>query len=295
MPVTLRVTVLCIPLAVLGGCASVTPINDIAHSRLHPPVRILLAETAPSLSAARLQKVFAPENKKKLTLSDKPLVQAVAHSQQSALANMRAVLHRYPDIKLIPPTPDSTTELAVLVDPKTSAKDKQSAADRLRQRSGADAVLRFGITDYGLTPKTWRTGYITFEVVTTLGITVAIASLGGSVAKGAAGAYLAQEIVEETIEGYAGFWALDKVCRPVRIEAELIQLDPPAVVWRYSDTGLADVHFSRLYRKIDAAERWQQLDQSTSYAIQDLVNILNHNLHGTRIARSPATLKWELN
>jgi len=288
-----RMAGLCLSLVALGGCATAT--DDFAHSRLHPPFRILLAESAPTLQAARLQKVFAPDNKTRLTLADKPLAGALSHSQQYALASMEKQLRQQPDVNLISPTPTSKALLDTLRGPGPEHALNQQRAKQLHELTGADAVLRFDISDYGLTPKSWRTGYITFEVVTTLGITVAIASLGGTVAKGAAGTYLAQEAVEETAEGYAGFWALDTVSRPVRIEAELIQLDPPAVVWQDSDTGLADMHVSRLYRDIGAAERNRQLDQSTGYAVQDLVNILHHVLLGTRVAKKPAKLKWQLN
>jgi hypothetical protein len=99
----------------------------------------------------------------------------------------------------------------------------QDEADRIQTATGADALLRFGITDYGLTPKSWRKGYATFEVTSTLAIAGVIAYSGSTVAKAAAGAYLTQEAVEETAEAYAGFWGLDVVCRPVRIEAELIR------------------------------------------------------------------------
>jgi len=288
-----RMAGLCLSLVVLGGCASAT--NDMTHSRLHPPIRILLAESAPTLQAARLQKVFAPDVKTRLTLADAPLAGAVRHAQHYALASMEKQLQRQPDISLISPTPTSQTLLDSLRGPGPAHALNQHSAKQLHELTGADAVLRFDISDYGLTPKSWRSSYITFEVVTTLGITAVIASVGGTVAKGAAGAYLAQEAVEETAEGYAGFWALDEVCRPVRIEAELIRLEPPAVIWQYSDTGLANVHVSRLYRDIGAAERNRQLDQSTGYAVQDLLNILRHDLHGKRIAQSPAHLKWELN
>ena len=150
----------------------------------------------------------------------------------------------------------------------------QKAADQIHTTTGADDILRFGITDYGLTPKTWRTGYITFEVVSTLAITALIASAGTSLAKGTAGAYLAQETVEETAESYAGFWALDAVCRPVRIEAELIQLSSAQIVWKSSDTGLSDVSLSRLTRKVGTKERDMQLNQSTDYAVDKVVSDL---------------------
>ena len=93
-------------------------------------------------------------------------------------------------------------------------------------------------------------------------------------AKAAAGAYLVQETAEETAEAYAGFWSLDVVCRPVRIEAELIRLEPVAKIWSDAETGLSDVSLSRLTRDISPAERIGQLDQATSNAVTDLISEL---------------------
>ena len=86
---------------------------------------------------------------------------------------------------------------------------------------------------------------------------------------------MAQETVEETAEGYAGFWALNVVSRPVRIEAELIRLKPLAIVWKTADTGLSDVRLSRLIRKVGPAERDSQLEQSTDDAVKDIVAALS--------------------
>ena len=154
----------------------------------------------------------------------------------------------------------------------------QDETDRIRSTTGADALLRFTITDYGLTPRSWRKGYITFEVTTTLALAAVIAYSGSTVAKAAASVYLVQETIEETAEAYAGFWALDVVCRPVRIEAELIRLKPVTTVWKISDTGLANVRLSRLTRKVGADERDRQLDQATDYAVKDIVSALSSAL-----------------
>ena len=78
------------------------------------------------------------------------------------------------------------------------------------------------------------------------------------------------------------FWALDVVCRPVRIEAELIALDPETVLWQYSDTGLSDVSLSRLTRKVGADERNGQLDQATDYAVNDIVANLSAALENMK-------------
>lgn len=134
-----------------------------------------------------------------------------------------------------------------------------------------------------LTPKSWRKGYIAFEVASTLGITGAIACTGSAAAKAAAGVYLTQEAVEETAEAYAGFWALDVVCRPVRIEAELVRLNPISTVWETSDTGLSDVAWSRLARKVASSERDGQLDQATNYAVKDVVSDLSDVMESAKL------------
>lgn len=151
----------------------------------------------------------------------------------------------------------------------------QDEADRLRKNTGADVLLRFGITDYGLTPRSWRNGYIAFEVTSTLAIAGVIAYSGAAAAKAAAGAYLVQEAAEETAEAYAGFWGLDVVSRPVRMEAELVQLNPVATLWKTSDTGLSETHLSRLTRTVSYEERNHQLDQSTDDAVKKVASELS--------------------
>lgn len=287
-----RLGTLCLTLSVLGGCAS--PANNMLALGSHHPLKILISESPSSLNAARLQTVFAPNNKKKLKLTDKPLAQALTHSQHYALSSMTGDLEKQKELSVIHSTPATQSMIDALRGPAPAHTLNQQVANQIHQQTGADAVLRFGITDYGLTPKTWRTGYITFEVVTTLGITAAIASVGGTVAKGAAGAYLAQETVEETAEGYLGFTAVDEVSRPVRIKAELIRLQPVKVVWQDDDTGLSDTHLGRLFRKVSTGERDAQLDQSTDYALQSLVTDLMHKLNGIPESQSPAKLKWQL-
>ncbi len=90
--------------------------------------------------------------------------------------------------------------------------------------------------------------------------------------KAVAGAYLAQEAVEESAEAYAGFWALDVVSRPVRIEAELVRLSPLTTVWKTSDSGLSDVSLFRVIRKVRSDELNRQLDQATDYAVKDVAS-----------------------
>ena len=266
----------------LGGCATTGGWQLAPDDR---PVKVLVLESPLTIDPGRLQKVVAPDNKTQLSLTDAPLADASAHAQAYALTTMQSALGRQPNLAVVS-SPKEATELLDSVrehDMKTGLTQRE--ADQLQQITGADAVLKFSISDYGLTPTAWRNGYITFEVTTTLGLAAIIAYSGSTVAKAAAGAYLVQEAIEETAEAYAGFWALDVVCRPVRIEAELIKLQPVSTVWEYHDTGLSDVRLARMTSTVTEEERIDQLDQATGKAIDDIVATLANALNDTRPRR----------
>ena len=163
--------------------------------------------------------------------------------------------------------------------------------------SDADILLRFRITDYGVTPKSWRNAVIIFEVTSTLGI--AAIAYAYPATRPIAGIYLIEEGIEETIQAYAGFWALDEVSRPVRIEAELITLDTGTQAWKSSATGLSDVGLTRLVRKVSAAERAAQLNSAIQDAAEKIVADLQKALprltkagsgdsHATKLDSRPA-------
>ena len=84
--------------------------------------------------------------------------------------------------------------------------------------------------------------------------------------------------IEETAETYAGFWAVDVAYRPVRMEAELIQLNPVEIVWQDSDTGLSDLKLSRFTQNIGPDELANQFEQSTNNAANNLVANLSSSL-----------------
>ncbi|MBI1424418.1 MAG: hypothetical protein GC149_13320 [Gammaproteobacteria bacterium] len=256
------------------------------HSHLHTPIKVLVMQSPMKIAPARLQQVFAPESKQALTLTTPVIAHGITQAEAYALTAMNSALAGHTHV-IVETAPSANGPLIDNSPGPDFAKPlSPDAARRIRSATDADAILRFGITDYGLTPKSWRSSYITFEVVSTLAITALIASAGTSLAKGAAGAYLTQEAVEETAESYAGFWALDVVGRPVRIQAELIGLNPPGVLWRYDDTGFSDIKLARLYRKVDTTERDQQLAQATDSAVNDVVtdlaSALDHLNHPVR-------------
>jgi len=149
-------------------------------------------------------------------------------------------------------------------------------AEKLHAVSGADVLLRFRITDYGVTPKSWQNAVITFEVTSTLGI--AAIAYSYTATRALAGAYLVQEGIEESAEAYAGFQALDDVCRPVHVEAELISLTTGTQVWAGNATGLSDVRLTRLVRKVGVTEREAQLNSAVHKAVTSIVANLQKTL-----------------
>lgn len=264
---------LCLIGAGLDGCATTNA--QLAQARLKAPLKILVMSSPMTIDPARLQKVLAPNAKEKLSVSEEPLAQGVQQAQTYARVAMESALIQSPRLMVVTPPAGPKPLIDKIQSHDFATAISQEEADRLQTATGADTALRYRITDYGLTPRTWRKGYITFEVTTTLALAAVIAYSGSTVAKGAAGAYLVQEAVEETAEGYAGFWALDVVGRPVRIEAELIRLKPVTTVWKTSDTGLSDVRLSRLTRKVGSTERDGQLNQATDDAVKDIVSALS--------------------
>lgn len=276
----------------LAGCTT-TPIAPLAESTGPGPVKILVIESPMMTGPGRLQAVLAPKVKKKLTRSDEPIASGIEHAQQHALAAMRSDLAKWINLVVVAPPPSEEQLLDAVGSRGLKSPISGEEAERLYSTTGADALLRFTVTDYGMTPNAWRTAYVTFEVTTTLAIAAVIAYSGSTVAKAAAGAYLVQETLEETAEAYAGFWGLDVVSRPVRIEGELIGLNPVTTLWTTSDTGLSDTRLSRLYRKIQPDERDRQLDQATDQAVKKAASALADRLKNTRPEPEQQQSPWQ--
>jgi hypothetical protein len=146
-----------------------------------------------------------------------------------------------------------------------------AALAALQSRSPADAYLRLRVTDYGQTPKSWLSAYVAFEVVSTLAIAGVL--YVHKVTRPVAGIYLVQEGAEELGEGYGGFWLINRLSRPVRIEADLVDGRTGKVLWHDSDTGMADWHWHDVWHMNDA-RRDTLLSISTDKAIADLVKEL---------------------
>ena len=239
------------------------------------PIKVMVVQELMKVDATRLQAVFIPDIKPALPISDEHLQQAMKHAQEHASAAMEAIMAGEPRLIIMGPQAEQKQLIDQIRDQGIGSAMTQEEADRLQEATGADALLRFAITDYGLTPRSWRNGYIAFEVASTLAVTAVIAYSGHAAAKAAAGIYLTQETVEEAAEAYVGFWALDEVSRPVRIEAELIRLHPVTKLWKTSDTGFSDTSLSRLVRKVGADERNRQLNQATDEAVRKIASDLS--------------------
>ncbi len=259
----------------LSGCVTTANL-PLSRAQMKTPIKVLVVQEPMAVDAARLQAVFIPDIKPALPISDERLQQAIKHAQEHASTAMEAIMAGEPRLIIMGPQAEQKQLIDQIRDQGIGSAMTQEEADRLQEATGADALLRFAITDYGLTPRSWRNGYIVFEVASTLAVTAVIAYSGHAAAKAAAGIYLTQETVEEAAEAYAGFWALDEVSRPVRIEAELIRLHPVTTLWKTSDTGFSDTSLSRLVRKVGADERDRQLNQATDEAIRKIASDLSN-------------------
>lgn len=266
--------------ALLGGCATTQGVRQFVRSQHGAPIKTLVLEAPMTVDQGRLRAVLAPDLKAKSAAADASIASGRRHAQAWARSAMESALNGKTGFSVVAPEAGDEKLLDKIRSKKLADNLTQDEADRLLAATGADAMLRFGITDYGLTPKSWRDGYIAFEVTSTLAIAAVIAYSGSAAAHAAAGAYLVQETAEETAEAYAGFWAIDVVYRPVRLEVELVRLHPVATIWENADTGFSNGRWSRLSGKVSKAERNRQLDQATTSAANDVVADLSSAIVG---------------
>jgi len=221
---------------------------------------------------ALLRKQFAPHLAADSSESRQALADAAAKAEAVALTDMRQALAGRAGFALdeSEATARAVSELRLDSPDVVVTKD---LAQQLQAVSGADDLLRFRITDYGATPKAWRNGYIAFEVTSTLAIAAIAYSYPAT--RAIAGVYLVEEGIEETVEGYAGFWAIDEVARPVRLEAQLVSLDSGTEQWKEAVTGFSDLRPTRLLRKVGGAEQDAQRARATHDAVSKLAAKVN--------------------
>jgi len=253
---------------VLCSCATAPRYESAAQSIVAYPQKAVLVQTPILRNDPVFSKLFAPDLPKDSPESRQAINNAIDHAEVRAFAEIQKAFETQTEIKI----DNSEIVSRVINELQINNADTvitREIAEQLHAASGADVLLRFRITDYGVTPKSWRNAVIIFEVTSTLGI--AAIAYAYPATRPIAGIYLIEEGIEETIEAYAGFWALDEVSRPVRIEAELITLDTGTHVWKSSATGLSDVGLTRLVRKVSAAERAAQLNSAIQEAAEKIV------------------------
>jgi hypothetical protein len=259
---------------ILGGCAS-SSVRQIAREPTAGPLRVVLVETPNSVDPPTLRRVFAPDLPEDSEEARKLVQSGVAKAEAQAMAEMQNALTNLAGMVVLS-SEAITRSVNDLQINNPETKLRQETANELRIVSGAEGLLRFRITDYGQTPKTWQKWVIGWEIVSTLG--VAAIAYAAPKTRPLAGVYLVEESIEETIEAYSGFWALNKLCRPVRIEAELIELRTGETMWADSNTGLAEVRLIRLVTTVDAATRDAQLEAATHESAEGLIDRLVKSL-----------------
>lgn len=141
----------------------------------------------------------------------------------------------------------------------------------LKSAHPARYYFRASISDFGETPRSWLDSYVLFEVATTGVVTAVLYS--NPPTRALAWVYLTSEGVEETAEGYSGFWLVNRLSRPVRIEEDLIDGQDGEVLWQDSETGMADWHWRNLWH-MDGGRREELLNDSMNNAAEKLVRVL---------------------
>ncbi len=266
-------TFLCV--LILSGCT--TSVQKTSREPMTPLLRVVVVESPNSVNLAVLRSVFAPDMPENSDEASKLVKSGMAEAETHTMAEMQNALINVGMTVLSSESIARSVNDLEINSVQTELSHEQ--ANELHLVSGADGLLRFRITDYGQTPRAWRNWVIGFEVVSTVGIAAIAYSVPNT--RPLAGAYLVTEAVEETAEAYTGFWALDKLSRPVRIEAEMFDLRTGELVWADSNTGLAKVHFIRLVTNIDAATRNDQLEDATHESVEKLIGRLVKSLAST--------------
>ena len=253
---------------VLCSCAATQRYGSADQIIVTYPQKAVLVQTPMVRDDPAFNRLFAPDLPKDSLESRQAIKNAVDNAEVRALAQMQKAFETQAEIKI----DNSEVVSRVINELQINNADTvitRAMAERLHAASDADVLLRFRITDYGVTPKSWRNAVIMFEVTSTLGI--AAIAYAYPATRPIAGIYLVEESIEETLEAYAGFWALNEVSRPVRLEAELITLNTGTQAWKSSATGLSDLGLTRLVRKVSAAERDAQLNSAIQEAAEKIV------------------------
>ncbi len=249
-----------IALTLSAGCASTPPL-----ATLKPNEKISVLMLSPTVDDASLRRNFHNKDKK---------IQPTVYAEDRAQIEDRIETALQQALKKANLPQLNTASVERSDDPGLAHIGKPLDAlelTALQKLHPADAYLRIVVTDYGQTPRTWTGAYVGFEVVTTIAIAGALYI--NQTTRPLAGIYLIQESVEELSEGYSGFWLINRLSRPVRIEVDLIDGKSGAVLWHDSETGMADWHWKNLWH-MDDKKRDALLQRSTDKAVDDLVKEL---------------------
>lgn len=250
-------------LTILAGCA-MQPVAPAVHL-LGPTSRVSVLQLPAAVGDDAVRDVFHPGKKQippdALAVDRQTLQQIVDAALRKALAQATAPSLASASVAASHDLPAMTVGMPL--DASTLAT--------LQVQDPADAYLRVQVTDYGRTPGTWKGAYVTFEVVTTLAIGALL--YAHKVTRALAGVYLVQEGVEEFGEGYAGFWLINRLSRPVRIEADLVDGKTGKVLWQDSETGMAGWTWGHLWH-MDEGTRDDLLKASAERMATDWVTEL---------------------
>ena len=240
----------------LAGCATQPPLSRASFR----PERLEVLELPPAVADRPLRRVLHGKHEEADAVT---LTADREHINQSLEATLRESV------------PCIGSSSAALSDMAIGRPIDSANLATLQSSHPADAYLRLRVTDYGETPRRWRAAYVSFEVVTTLGIAAGL--YVHKVTRAVAVGYLLEESVEELSEGYAGFWVLNRLSRPVRIEADLIDGRTGQVFEREAHTGLAPWRWRHL-RHMDDTTRDELLNTSMRRAVKALSKGLNSGL-----------------
>ena len=164
----------------------------------------------------------------------------------------------------------------LVTDPGAPLESEPFFRYNARSAPGEGRVLRFRITDLGYSPRAWKGWYAAWEITST--IAIAAAAYAVPKTRPIAGAYFLEESFEELTEGYAGFWLLDRVWSPVRLEAALVDLRTGEVAWAGAATGFADFKLGRILKRPRGARQDAQIDRALRDAAEGLAGGLQRAL-----------------
>jgi hypothetical protein len=263
-------------LVLLAGCATHPSVSRVSVHQT--PARLEVLELPPSVEDRPLRRVLHGKREEATAATLIEDRQRINHSLEATVRE---------NLPCIASSTGAPAEITRIDDPsvRIGRPIDTASLSRLQSSHPADAYVRLRVTDYGETPRRWEGAYIGFEVVTTLAIGAGL--YVHRITRPVAVAYLLEESIEEFSEGYAGFWALNRMSRPVRIEADILDGQTGGVVRRDVHVGLAPWRLRHLSH-MDDTTRDELLATSMQKAVRALArNICTGLPTATAAARAP--------